>query len=62
MIRIGLGMAIMIALVGYGVITPEDIHQWGLRLTESVNTILQAGADATDTGTVHRITKEIKDL
>jgi len=59
MIRIMLGMAIMIALVGYGVITPDDIAQWGLQLTESVNSVLQAGADATDINSLHR---EIRDL
>ena len=41
------GAAIVVALVGYEIITPADISNAGDAVRDGVNYVLQAGANAT---------------
>jgi len=47
MIKILLGAAIVIGLVGYGVVTPDHIEDAGDRFRNGVNTIAKSVDEAT---------------
>ena len=48
MIKIMFGAGVIIALVGWGVITPNDVQDWGDTVRSTVNLGLERAADATD--------------
>lgn len=47
MFKFILGALVVVGLVGYGVITTDDIRVAGDAVREGVNTVLEAGAEAT---------------
>ena len=47
MFKFLLGGLVVVGLVGYGVITTEDVRYAGDKVREGVNYVLEAGADAT---------------
>ena len=47
MIKMLLGAAIVVALVGYGYLTPSDIERAGDTVRGGVNTVLEKGAEFT---------------
>lgn len=47
MLKFILGALVVVGLVGYGVITPNDIADAGDTVRGAVNTVLEKGAEAT---------------
>ena len=61
MFKMLFGAAVVVALVGYGVITTDDVQKAGDEVRRGVNTVLQKGADATADSTVEGIRQEFKE-
>ena len=62
MIKFLLGAAVIVGLVGYGVITPQHIETAGDTVREGVNSVLEAGAEATrKTDSLENRVKQILD-
>lgn len=60
MIKIAFGAALVLGLVGYGVITPDQIQTAGNKVKESVNWVMSKGAEATeDTGFTFKMPEKI---
>jgi len=47
MFKMLLGAAIVVGLVGYGVVTTDDVQHAGDQVRRSVNTVLEKGAEIT---------------
>ena len=57
MFKFLLGALVVVGLVGYGVITTDDVRSAGDRVREGVNFVLEAGAEATkDQSMVDKLT------
>lgn len=61
MIKIMFGAGVVIALVGYGVITTQQIQSAGDTVRQGVNQALQAGADATADSTLKQLQRKVED-
>lgn len=48
MLKFLAGIVVMIALVGYGVITTDDVEGWGDKLVDGVNSVATSVKEATD--------------
>ena len=55
MLKILLGAAIVVVLVGYGVITPDTLADWGDTVRQWINNGASAVKDATDGNTLEQI-------
>lgn len=62
MFKILFGAAIVVALVGYGVITTDDVQQAGDQVRKTVNTVLTKGAEITAEEQDSDLTQAFKDL
>lgn len=63
MFKMLFGAAVVVALVGYGVITTDDVQTAGDEVRQGVNTLLQKGVDATaDTTWEELQAKTLKEL
>jgi hypothetical protein len=54
-----LGAAIVVVLVGYGVITPDTLADWGDTLRSWINDGASAVKDATDGNTLEQIKEKL---
>jgi len=59
MLKMLIGAAIVVALVGYGVITPETLSHWGDTLRQWINDGASFVKDATEGGVVEQIKDKI---
>ena len=59
MLKMLLGAAIVVALVGYGVITPDTLAEWGDTLRQWINDGASAVKDATEGNTLEQIKDKI---
>ena len=48
MIKVAIGAALVLGLVGYGVITPDQIQAGGNKVKEGVNWVMSKGAEVTE--------------
>lgn len=58
MFKMLFGAAVVVALVGYGVITTDDVQQAGNEVRRGINTVLQKGADATRDPSIADMTRD----
>ena len=61
MFKMLFGAAVVVALVGYGVVTTDDVQAVGDELRRGVNQALQAGADATSDSMEDEIRRRVTD-
>ena len=59
MLKMLLGAAIVVILVGYGVITPDTLSDWGDTVRSWINTGASSIKDATDPNTLEQIKDKI---
>ena len=59
MLRMLMGAAIVIALVGYGVITPDTLAEWGDTLRQWINDGASAVKDATEGNTLEELKERL---
>lgn len=59
MLKMLIGAAIVIALVGYGIITPETLSSWGDTLRQWINDVATWVQDATKGDTLEQIKDKI---
>ena len=59
MLRILIGAAIVVALVGYGIITPETLSSWGDTLRQWINDVATWVQDATKGDALEQIKDKI---
>ena len=60
MFKFILGAAVVVGLVGYGVITTEDVEMAGDKMRNGLNYVFEKGAEATrDSDTVTERLKEL---
>ena len=59
MLKMLIGAAIVIALVGYGIITPDTLANWGDTLRQWINDGASMIKDATDGNTLEQIKDKI---
>ena len=59
MLRMLMGAAIVVVLVGYGVITPDTLADWGDTVRQWINDGASAVKDATDSNTLDVIKDKI---
>ena len=59
MLKMLIGAAIVIALVGYGIITPDTLSHWGDTLRQWINDGASMIKDATDGDTLEQIKDKI---
>lgn len=59
MLRMLLGAAIVVVLVGYGVITPDTLADWGDTVRQWINDGASAVKDATDSNALDVIKDKI---
>lgn len=62
MFKILLGAAIVVGLVGYGVITPETIEDAGARMKTGVNNTASWVKEKTDPSVADQLRDKIKEL
>jgi len=59
MLKMLIGAAIVVVLVGYGVITPETLSDWGDTVRQWINNGASSIKDATDPSTIEQIKDKI---
>ena len=59
MLRILIGAAIVVALVGYGIITPETLSSWGDTMRDWINQMATWVQNATEPDTLEQIKDKI---
>jgi predicted flap endonuclease-1-like 5' DNA nuclease len=59
MLKMLIGAAIVIALVGYGIITPETLSSWGDTLRQWINDVATWVQDATKGDALEQIKDKI---
>ena len=59
MLKMLIGAAIVVALVGYGIITPDTLSHWGDTLRQWINDGASMIKDATDGDTLEQIKDKI---
>ena len=59
MLRMLMGAAIVVVLVGYGVITPDTLADWGDTVRQWINNGASAVKDATDSNALDVIKDKI---
>lgn len=60
MLRILIGAAIVVALVGYGIITPETIEDAGAKMKQGINNSASWLKEKTDPDTIEQIKDKLK--
>lgn len=60
MIKFILGALVVVGLVGYGVITTDDIQAAGDQIRAGANYILEKGAEATEKPLTEKIVEQLK--
>ena len=62
MFKFALGVAVTVALVGYGVITTQDLERAGNAVVQGINTGADYVQRATDDGAVEKLTNTAREL
>lgn len=60
MIKILLGAAIVIALVGYGIVTPDTIDEAGARMKAGINNSAAWVKEKTDPDLIDQVKEKVK--
>jgi hypothetical protein len=60
MLRILIGAAIVVALVGYGIITPETLEDAGARMKQGINNSASWVKEKTDPDAIDKIKDKLK--
>lgn len=62
MIKFILGAAFVVALVGYGVLTPETLEDAGSSMKQGVNTLASELKEYTEPSTIERVEDSIREI
>lgn len=60
MLRMLIGAAIVVALVGYGILTPETLEDAGARMKQGINNSAAWVKEKTDPDTIDKIKDKLK--